>query len=459
MLNALRNFGLAISRFTGEWVPDSWIICLILTGLSMLLAILGVGVSLEDAVLAWGGGVWVLLELAMQFTLALIAANACVSARPVHRFLDRLAGLPDPEHPAQAIALAAAIAVLVGYLNWAVSVVGCALFATFIARRNPKVDVRVLAVTTILGMGTVWHGGFSGSAPLIMATPGNPLIDPSTGAAVVDRLYPVTETLLHPFNLVYMALIGSAGVLAAVAVHPKRDPVTFSEAHIEAILPRLPEEEPLGGASIARLESSRLWIWFAAALLAYPLGHALVTRGFGATWTINAYNTAFLALALLLHGRPQSFLAACREGVGPAWGIILQFPFYAGIFGLMQGTGLGAWMGELFARVATQGSYPIIVFLYSGLVNLFVPSAGSKWLIEAPYLIPAAEQLDVSVTTVLLAYAYGDSSTNLIQPLIAIPVLAVLRIRFGEIAGYGAMIMAICLAVSLVAMWLIPSNL
>jgi hypothetical protein len=236
--------------------------------LSMLLAIFGVGVSVEDAVLAWGGGVWVLLELAMQFTLALIAANACVSAPRVHRFLDRLAGLPNPERPSQAIALAATIAVLVGYLNWAVSVVGCALFATFLSRRNPKVDVRVLAVTTILAMGTVWHGGFSGSAPLIMATPHNPLIDPSHGAAVVDRLYPVTETLLHPFNLVYMVLIGLTGVLAAVAVHPKRERITFSEAHIEAILPRLPEQEVRGETAIARFESSRLWIWFAAVLLA-----------------------------------------------------------------------------------------------------------------------------------------------------------------------------------------------
>ena len=127
------------------------------------------------------------------------------------------------------------------------------------------------------------------------------------------------------------------------------------------------------------------------------------------------------------------YLRACRNGVDSAWGIIVQFPFYAGIFGLLQNTGLGKWLGDLFAEVATTTTYPWIVYVYSGVMNLFVPSAGSKWMIEAPFLIPAGDQLDVSVVTVLLAYAYGDSTTNLIQPFFAIPILAVTRLRFGDI--------------------------
>ena len=184
-----------------------------------------------------------------------------------------------------------------------------------------------------------------------------------------------------------------------------------------------------------------------------------MTRGFGASWTIDAYNVTFLVAALLLHGRPLPFLRACRGGVDAAWGIIIQFPFYAGIFGLMQNTGLGAWIGRLFADVATQGTYPFVVYVYSAVMNLFVPSAGSKWLIEAPFLLPAAEQLDVSVVTVLLAYAYGDSTTNLIQPFFAIPILAVTRIRFGEIVGYTFLIACACFAVSALAMVLIPARL
>ena len=194
-------------------------------------------------------------------------------------------------------------------------------------------------------------------------------------------------------------------------------------------------------------------------LLAYPLGHSIVNKGFGTSWTINAYNITFLVAALLLHGRAPSFLRACRNGVDAAWGIIVQFPFYAGIFGLLQFTNLGRWLGDIFANVASTTTYPFVVFTYSSFMNLFVPSAGSKWLIEAPFLIPAAEQLDVSVVTVLLAYAYGDSVSNLIQPFFAIPILGVTRMRFGDIVGYTFLVAAVCFAVCTVAMFAIPAQL
>jgi short-chain fatty acids transporter len=317
----------------------------------------------------------------------------------------------------------------------------------------------VLIAASYIGLGTVWHCGLSGSAPLILATPDNPLLAPASGAAVVDRLYPITETLFNTFNLVYMLVIGAVGLGAAVLLHPRRDAVCLTPEQVEAILPAPPPREDPAPTPAGRLDGFRGWVWLAALLLAYPLGHSILTRGFGTSWTINAYNTVFLVAALLLHGRPLPFLRACRQGVDAAWGIILQFPFYAGIFGLMQNTGLGAWIGDLFARVATQGTYPLVVYGYSALMNLFVPSAGSKWLIEAPYLVPAAETLDVSVVTVLLAYAYGDSTTNLIQPFFAIPILAVTRLRFGDVVGYTFLIAVACFAVSAVAMAIIPPDL
>jgi len=459
VLGPLQDAGAALSRFTERWVPDSWVICMMLTVLAFGLAFFGADVGVQEAALAWGDGVWVLLTLAMQFTIAMVAAHACVASRPVHRLLDRLAALPDPARPTQAVALAGVFSLVTGYLNWALCLVACALFVPFLARRNPRADIRVTIAAAYLGLGTVWHGGLSGSAPLILATPGNPLLAPSAGAAVVDRLYPVTETLFHPFNLVYLLAIGLTGLLAAVALHPRRDPVTLSPEQVEAILPQPPPEPVRPSTPAERLEHFRGWVWLAALLLAYPLGHAIVSRGFGTSWTINAYNTVFLVAALLLHGRPAPFLRACREGVDAAWGIILQFPFYAGIFGLMQNTGLGAWIGDVFARFASQASYPFVVYVYSGLMNLFVPSAGSKWLIEAPYLVPAGESLDVSVVTVLLAYSYGDSTTNLIQPFFAIPILAVTRLRFGDVVGYTFLIALACFAVSTLAMAWIPPGL
>jgi short-chain fatty acids transporter len=458
-LDVLREAGAALSRITERWVPDSWVICMILTSLALVLAIFGAGAGVEDSVLAWGAGVWNLLTLAMQFTIAMVAAHACVSSRPVFRLLDRLAGLPDPERPTQAVLLICLFSLVTAWLNWALNLVACALFVPFVLRRNPKVDVRVLVAGAYIGLGTVWHGGLSGSAPLILATPGNPLLEPVSGPAVVDRLYPVTETLFAPFNLVYLLVIGTVGLATAVALHPRRGAVTLTPEQVDRILPAPPEEPEPPDTPAGRLDRFRGWVLLAAALLAYPLGHSIVTRGFGASWTINAYNVTFLSAALLLHGRPRPFLAACREGVSAAWGIIVQFPFYAGIFGLIIHTDLGTWLGDLFARFASTGTYPFVVYLYSGFMNLFVPSAGSKWMIEAPFLIPAGEQLQVSVRTVLLAYAYGDSTTNLVQPFFAIPILAVTRLRFGDVVGYTFLIALACFTVSALAVFLIPADL
>jgi short-chain fatty acids transporter len=448
-----------LARGTERWIPDAWVICLILTLLALALAVLGAGASVEQAVLAWGGGVWGLLALAMQFTIAMVAAHACVASPRAFAALDRLAALPDRARPAQAVLLTGVFSLVTAYLNWALCLVACALFVPFVCRRNPAVDVRVVVAAASLGLGTVWHGGLSGSAPLILATPGNPLLAPASGAPLVARVIPVTETLFSPWNLAYVAAIGAVGLLVVMALHPRRGAITLSPEQVEAMLPRPPEAPPAAATPAARIDAFPGWLLFAAVLLLWPLGHAIVSKGFGRAWTIDAYNATFLALALLLHRSPVGFLRACRAGVDHAWGIVLQFPFYAGIVGIMAGTGLGTWIGHGFVELASPRTFPFLVYAYSAVVNLFVPSGGSKWLIEAPYLLPAGEALGVSATTTLLAYCYGDSTTNLIQPFFAIPVLAVTKLRFGDVLGHTTLVAAACFAVTALAMLVIPLSL
>jgi len=458
LIRIVGNIGEGLSGFTQRWIPDSWVVCMMLTVVAMLLAIFGAGAGLNETVLAWGGGTWALLELAMQFTIAMIAAHACVSSRPAFRLLDWLASRPNVDRPVQAAVLLGAFSIVVAYFNWAASVVASALFLPFIARRNPKADIRVLVAAGYLGLGTVWHGGLSGSAPLILATPGNPIMEPATGAPIIDRLLPVTETLFNSFNLIYLLVVSAVALGMVAILHPRQNPRTLSEDQLQQIMPVLPEQtEPTTPA--ARIEAFRGWIFLAVILIGYPLGHSIVTKGFGASWTINAYNAVFLIGALLLQGTPANLVRAFGNGARTASGVILQFPFYAGIFGIINSTGLGDWLGDLFVQVATTETYPLIVYIYSGFVNIFVPSGGSKWLIEAPYLLPAATELAVSPTTTLLAYCYGDSTSNLIQPFWAIPILTVTRMKFGDILGYSGLIALALFLVTAVAMLIIPATL
>ena len=433
---------------------------MILTTVVIFLAIFCVGAGIEETVLAWGNGMWALLEIGMQFTILMVAAHACVSSRPVFKLLDRLASLPDPERPVQAVVLTGAYSLITAYLNWAFCLVASAIFIPFVARRNPNTDIRILITSGYLGLGTIWHGGLSGSAPLILATPGNPLIAPSSGGGIIDRLLPVTETLFTPFNLFYLIVVSAVSLTTIALLHPQKNTRTLTRKQAEQMMPILPAETKEPSDSPARkLEEFRGWIVLGAVLIGYPLVHSIATKGFGATWTINAYNMVFLVGALLLQGRPSNLVKAFTQGASTASGIILQFPFYAGIFGIITNTDLGNWLGKLFVEMATTETYPAIVYLYSGFMNLFVPSAGSKWLIEAPYLLPAAKELGVSATTTVLAYAYGDSTTNLIQPFWAIPILTVTGLRFGDVVGYTGLVALVCFTISLVAMFLIPAQL
>ena len=460
MLTILRKCGSGLSSFTEKWVPDAWVICMILTLTAIFLCIFGVGTSIEETILAWGEGVWSLLGLGMQFTIAMVAAHACVSSRPIYKLFSWLSSLPNKSEPIQALILAGLFSLVTGYLNWALCLVACALFTPFMLQNNPKVDVRLLICASYLGLGTVWHGGLSGSAPLILATPENPLLLPNQeGVSVVERLYPVTETLSNTFNLIFLFIIGATGLLITCILHPKENARVLTKEEVEKIMPKPPANLPAPSRPADYIDRFRGWVLLAVILLAYPLGHSILTEGFGTSWTINAYNITFLVIALLLHGNAPSFLTAVREGVTSAWGIIIQFPFYAGIFGLLQKTDLGDWLGHLFATISSTATYPWVVYTYSGFMNLFVPSAGAKWMIEAPFLIPAGEALNVSVITTLLAYAYGDSTSNLIQPFFAIPILAVTRMRFGDVVGYTFIVAAACFLVCSVAMFTIPSNL
>jgi len=453
------DMGERLSRVTQRWIPDSWVVCMAVTVIAMVLAVVGAGAGPHEVVLAWGGGMWSLLELAMQFTISLVAAYACVSSPLAYSALDRLAGVPNANRPAQAVALVGLFSLVTGYLNWALCIVGSALLVPFVCRRNPRVDVRVLVASAYLGIGTVWHGGLSGSAPLIMATPGNPLVAPGVGEPVIDRVVPVSETLFTSFNLVYVVVIGVVSLLAIVALHPRRNAMTLDADRVAGMIPAPPSLVESPASPAGRMDSFRGWTLLAAFLIGYPLAYAIATRGFGAAWTINSYNAVFLVAALLLHGRPTSLVRAMAKGATTASGIILQFPFYAGIFGVINTTGLGVWLGELFVAVGTAQTFPLIVFFYSGLLDLFVPSGGSKWLIEAPYLLPAARELGVSATTTILAYAYGSSNVNLIQPFWAIPFLAVTGLRFGDIVGYTALVALVCLGINIVAMLIIPIGL
>ncbi len=413
-----------LGRWTSRWVPSAFSIAVLLTLLTAFLAVVWGGASPRGALDAWGGGFWELLTLSMQMALVMFTGYLLALTRPVKRALEAVASVP--KSPRGAVVLVALASMGMAYLNWGLSLVGSALLVRFVVRRQPDVDYRLLVACAYFGLGATWHAGLSASAPLTVATPKH-FLEAKVGVIGLDL------TLFSAFNL--WLVVGTMALLAGLAwaMHPPPD----RAVKVDPKLLEVPAPPPLDPGVGPAGWLDRSWTLNAAFGGAALLFWALMLAQTGwRTINLNSVNFLFLALAIALHRSPKALLASAEEAAGTLAGVVLQFPLYAGIYGLFKSTALTERLGALFVSVSTQQTFPALVYLYSGVVNYFVPSGGAKWAIEGPYLLDAAARLNVAPQKVVLAYAWGDMATDLIQPFWALPLLGIAKLEFKDILGF-----------------------
>jgi short-chain fatty acids transporter len=241
-------------------------------------------------------------------------------------------------------------------------------------------------------------------------------------------------TIFHPFNLGLTAIVILVMTATASLLHP-RNP--------EQVYRISPERLNQLETFVPPAKQANNFMEY----LEWGRGINLIIGGLGLTWfvafrpsgefTVNTVNFLFLMLGVLFHPSPRSLMKAGEDAGRFVYGIVLQFPFYAGMYGIMRASGLSELMAETLVNIANTSTLPVVVYWYSGIVNYFVPSGGSKWAIEAPYIVQAAQTLDVPLNKVVLSYAWGDMATDLLQPFYAIPLLGAAGLEFREIVGYG----------------------
>ncbi|MCP3100945.1 TIGR00366 family protein [Myxococcus sp. K15C18031901] len=418
----------ALGRFSARFVPSAFSIAVLLSLLTMGLAMGWADAAPAKVLDAWGGGFWELLTFSMQMALVMFTGYLLALTPPVRRLLVWAAGLART--PRGAVALMAGVSMGLAYINWGLSLVASAMLVRFVARRRPDVDYRLLVACAYFGLGATWHAGLSASAPLLVATPGH-FLEKSVGVIPIDR------TLFSPFNVGLTVVVVVGLVLLAWALHPEPGSVVrVDPAVLETLGDFVPPERPAEKSFAVWLDHARVLNLVFGVLGLVWLGRYLWMNGGWRALNLNVVNFTFLVLAVLLHGTPARLIKASEEAGGVLHGIVLQFPLYAGIYGIFKATGLTDRIGELFVSMSTRSTFPAIVYLYSGVVNYFVPSGGSKWAIEAPYLLEAAKTLGVAPEKVVLAYAWGDMATDLIQPFWALPLLAVAKLEFKDILGF-----------------------
>ncbi len=416
-----------------KYLPEPLIFAIVLTLVAAILAMPICHQSPLEVIEHWGDGVWGLLAFSMQMALVLVCGSALAAAPAVKRVIYYLATLP--KKPAGAIALVTFVSAIACWLNWGFGLIVGAIFAREVARRLRGVDYRLLIASAYSGF-VVWHAGLSGSIPLTMSTAGESL-SRATNGILTDPI-PITHTILHPINLIMVALTIGAIVLVNSLMHP-RNPMM-----VVAVDPALLQDDPVAEkvkptTPAERLENSRVLTWIITAL---GLTYLVVHIGFrGGSFDLNAVIMLFLFAGLLLHKTPLAYVRAFGKAASGASGILLQFPFYAGIMGIITGVGAsGTCLGTVLSNACVNGSgpitYPLLTFLCAALLNLFVPSGGGHWAIQAPIMFGAGEVLNVDHGLTGIAIAWGDAWTNLIQPFWALPALAIAKLQAKDIMGY-----------------------
>jgi short-chain fatty acids transporter len=409
-------------RLVDRYLPDPYIFVLILT-LIVFAAAIGVeGHGPMAVATMWGDGFWSLLTFAMQMLLVLVTGFMLASTPPVKRLLAGLARMASS--PGAAILLVTYVSLAASWINWGFGLVVGALFAKELARLV-RVDYRLLVASAYSGF-IVWHGGLAGSIPLAVATPGHPF-------EAITGIIPTGETIFSGFNLAIVVAL----FIAVPLVNRMMLPDEIDSVHVDPALLAEPEED---AGEIRRpadhLETSRLLSWLIGAG-----GVAWMVQYFtgGGGLTLNVVNFLFLTLAIILHGTPRRLLVSLNEAVKGGAGIVIQFPFYAGIMAIMVESGLAATISNWLVSFATAESLPFWTFLSAGVVNFFVPSGGGQWAVQAPVILPAAEALGVDMARAAMAVAWGDAWTNMVQPFWALPVLAIAGLRAKDIMGFCLM--------------------
>jgi len=442
MRSMARPFIIFVERF----YPDPFVFAIALTFVVYLMAIGLTDAGPVEALSAWGNGLALLLEFIAQIAITLITAHALAHTDPAHRLLRRIGRIPNS--PTVAYGLVTFVAGVGSLFSWAFGLVAGALIARQVAVEGRAKGLHLhypLLVASAYAGFVVWHMGYSSSAALFVATPGHALEDQVGGTI------PVTETIFAPWNVATALLTLAVIVVLCAAMQPKEgDEIIELPEEVRAEADgddsggsggggggtatgtRIATERELTVAE--RLDGAR-WITLAlgGAIMAY-LAWWFATEGLNLT--LDIVNWSFLGLGLLLARSPIHYVELVADASTTVGQIIIQYPLYAGIMGLMIDTGLVSVIAGWFTSIATASTLGFWAFLSGGIVNFFIPSGGGQWAVQGPIFIEAATNLGTDPSRIVMGVAYGDQWSNMVQPFWTIPLLAIAGLHMRQIMGY-----------------------
>jgi short-chain fatty acids transporter len=447
----LATAGLRLSAWFEHWFPDAFALALIAVCI-VFVASVASGSSPVQAAVWFGAGFWDLVNFTMQMTLIIITGYSVATAPPVYRIVCRLAEIP--KNGRSAVAFVALFSMLSSLISWSFSLIISGLLAREVMHRVRGADYRAVGAAAYLGIGSVWALGLSSSAALIMAAPASL----PQSILAISGVVPLSQTLLLWQSMLTAAVIVVLSMVIAYYSAPDssqaRSMADMGVTYAAVVVPKESPEKPGEWLEYSPLLSVVVGLFGVTYLVSEVL-----SKGASVILELNHYVFLFLIAGVLLHWRPRSFVKSIAAAVPSVAGVLVQYPMYAGMVKMMTESGLASRMAHFFVDVSTQHSYPLLVGIYSAFLGLFVPSAGGKWLIEAPYMLQAGKTLHVHLGWVVQTYNATEALANLVHPFWMLPLLGILGLKARDIVGYSALQFVIHVPTVLFLVWLLNYTL
>jgi short-chain fatty acids transporter len=456
----LERISLRCCAWSERWIPDAYVFAA-LGVILVAIAAIALGSPVTQTAKAFGDGFWSLIPFTMQMSFIIIGGYVVASSPPAARLIDKLASLPRSGRGA--VCWVAGISMLFSLLHWGLSMILGSLLVRALARREDlTMDYRAAAAAAYLGMGSVWALGLSSSAAQLQANPASmpPALLQITG------VIPFTETIFLWQSIAMTVVLVVVTLAIAWFTAPRNEHAqTASRLGIVIEAPAVAyttkasrpgewlEHSPVLNVLIAVLGAVWLIQEFAAK------GAALAISN------LNTYNFVFVMLGLLLCWRPRVFLDSVSRSVAGVSGVLIQFPFYGGIAAILvsavgsDGQSIAHHLSTFFANAATRESFPVVMGIYSAVLGFFVPSGGGKWIIEAPYVMQAANELQVHLGWAVQVYNAAEALPNLINPFWMLPLLGILKLRARDVIGFTMLQFIVHVPVVLLLLWVLGLTL
>jgi len=448
---ALARVGLKLSDWFEKWFPDAFALALAAVAIVFAASLLA-GSGVLDTAQWFGSGFWGLVTFTMQMSMIVVTGYAVATAPPVYKVVQLLARVPTTGRGAAAYV--GLFSMLASLVSWSFSLIFSALLAREVAHRVRGADYRAIGAAAYLGVGSVWALGMSSSAALMMATPA------SLPASIRDvaGVIPLGQTLGLWQSLLIAGLL--IAISMAVAFYSAPSP-----AHAKSMADMGVSYAP-ATSNIGRRATPGEWLEYSPVLtiVICVLGFGYLLRevmanGPSVLLQLNHYIFLFLMVGLLLHWRPRSFVQAIAASVTPVGGVLIQYPMYAGIVEILTKSGLAEKLARFFVTISNEHTYPVLVGVYSAFLGLFIPSAGGKWIIEAPYLLEAANRLEVHLGWVVQTYNATEALANLIHPFWMLPLVGILGLKARDIVGYSMLQFVVHVPLVLFLVWILNYTL